>query len=132
MANVHRYIAPGETIDFLNDTGSAIAAGTSIKKNSLPMVVQRDVANGAYGSAIVPGNPIFEGPLDTSAAVNYAIGEVVYMNTVTGYVVKTDPAGNGFKLGVAVPGVRGVISGINSASACAAANGPAVRYMLTP
>lgn len=128
MANKFRYIAPGDKIQVLNDTGSAWTAGQSVNKNLIVGIVERDTPNGEWGTWCVNAGPIFEGPLAANANVNYAIGEAVYFNTATGVCVKTDPTTDGYMVGYAVTsptGIGGLAAGTGDTSADGAAVGHA-------
>lgn len=130
MANVFRVVsATGGSIDFLNDS-TALAAGATVKRNGIVGVVSRAVAASEYGSMHVQPSIILEGPVNAAGGENFAIGDVVYFNTSTGYCTKTDPTSNGYKLGHAVAGAGGKIGGLTSSSGACAAGETVVRVRL--
>lgn len=126
--DVFRYVSTGAAMDFLNDTLD-MGAGEVVVKNLLTGVTSRPVVNGAYGSLVMTPAPVFEGPLDSAAVANYAVGEKVYFNSATGFCQKTAP-GQGMLVGLAVTGGSGKVGGIASASGAAAAGDSFVRFRL--
>lgn len=131
MANSFRLVqSSGGALDFFNNSVTPLAAGNVVNRGRLVGVLERDVAGNSYGVLHTTPSPIVEGPLDPGAAVNYAIGDTVYFNFVTGFCVKTDPTTNGFKVGTAVAGAGGKIGGLTAANGAAAAGDDAIRIRL--
>ena len=49
------HVQPGKVLDFVNDTGAAIASGDVVKAGALLGVALKDIAIGATGSVAVDG-----------------------------------------------------------------------------
>lgn len=131
MANFFRLAqSSGGALDFYNNSETPLAAGALVNRGRLVGVLERDVAGNSYGVLHTTPSPVVEGPLDPAAVANYAIGDPVYFNFVTGFCVKTDPTSSGFKVGTAVAGAGNRIGGLTAADGAAVAGDSEIRIRL--
>lgn len=125
-----RFVNEGNHIEWTNDSGAALSAGDVVNFQGLVAVVKRDVAIDGHAVGNVAKSPIFEVNKDPDDAEAYKTGDVVYWHAVAEKATTTDPVGDGFELGVAVPGAGGVIGGGAAANGCAATGDSLVRVRL--
>ncbi len=79
-----KYVQPGNVLDWLNATGSAVAAGDLVIASHTLGVALVDIPNGARGAVAIEG--VFEGVPKVSAAV-FVQGEKLILD-----VSQTPPA----------------------------------------
>ena len=84
---IHRSVQEGNSVDFLNDTGAQINAGTLIVRGRLSGITKRDVPDGKIGTIHTAKSPVFETFKQTGGGVVFDAGDLVEQDPGNGNVV---------------------------------------------
>ena len=79
------FIQEGKTLEYTNDTGSAIASGDLVKVGVRVGVALVDIANGSSGAVAMSG--VYE--VDKEASLAVTQGDLLYLDATSGELDKT-------------------------------------------
>lgn len=90
-----RFFQKGQTVNYVNETGSPIMCGSVVMLGTHPAVAVSDIGNGEMGAVMTEG--VFEFLKDSST---FALGDDVYAKTATSEATST--ASENKKIGYAI------------------------------